>query len=134
LHYKFVVHNYARVAGNLLLVRPRVLGSKMGGVDMTATRKYPVEFPDASLDTDDYKITMPPGFVADDLPDPVDLKSDYGSYKSKSDVADGTLHYQRTYEVKNVMIPTQKFTDFREYYHRVIADENANAVLRKVQP
>jgi hypothetical protein len=129
-----VVHNYAHVAGNLLLVRPRVLGSKMSGIDMKADRKYPLEFPDASLQTDDYKITLPAGFIADDLPDPVDVKSDYGSYKSKSEVADGTLHYQRMYEVKDVVIPTQKFTDFRDYYHRITADEGANAVLRKAQP
>jgi uncharacterized protein DUF3857 len=134
LHYKFVVRNYARVAGNLLLVRPRVLGSKVGDVDLPIDRKYPVEFMDATLQTDDYKITLPAGFIADDLPDPVDVKSDYGTYKSKSDVTDGTLHYQRTFERKDVMVATQKFPGLRDFIHRVSADENANAVLRKAQP
>jgi hypothetical protein len=36
--------------------------------------------------------------------------------------------------VKDVIIPKQKFTDFRDYYHRITADESANAVLRKAQP
>jgi len=111
-----------------------VLGSKVGDVDLPIDRKYPVEFMDATLQTDDYKITLPAGFIADDLPDPVDVKSDYGTYKSKSDVTDGTLHYQRTFERKDVMVATQKFPGLRDFIHRVSADENANAVLRKAQP
>ncbi len=134
LHYKFVVQNYAKVAGNLLLVRPRVLGSEGGMVDADKPRKYPIQFLDATVQSDDYKIALPAGFVADDLPDPVDVKTDYGSYKSKIDVADGSLHYRRTFEIKQVYIATPEVPDLRKFYSQISSDERANAVLRKSAP
>ena len=75
LHYKFAVQDYAKVAGNLLIVRPRVLGLKTTDADLREDRKYPVEFPEATIQSDDFTIKIPPGFVADDLPDPADVKS-----------------------------------------------------------
>ena len=83
MNYKFAVSGYAKTAGNLLLVRPRVLGSKGPEWDLSIVRKYPVEFDEATVQTDDYEITLPQGYVADDLPSPIDVKSEYGSYKSK---------------------------------------------------
>ena len=91
LNYKFVAESYASDAGNLLLMRPRVLGNKRGIVDSDKPRKYPIEFPEATLQTDDFQITLPPGYVADDLPDAVDVKSEFASYKSKTEIS-GNSH------------------------------------------
>ncbi|MGA8266700.1 MAG: hypothetical protein WB787_02985, partial [Candidatus Acidiferrales bacterium] len=128
------VQDYAKVAGNLLIVRPRVLGLKTGGVDLRADRKYPIEFTEATVQSDDFTIKLPPGFVADDLPDPSDVKSEYGSYKAKIEVAGGALHYQRTYELKEVMVPTKNLPELRSFFRVIVADEHADAVLRKSTP
>ncbi len=66
-------------------------------VDLNPKRKYPVEFDDATVQTDDFDISLPQGYVADDLPSPVDAKSDYGDYRSKIDIVANTLHYERMY-------------------------------------
>ncbi len=131
LHYKFVVDDYARIAGNLLLVRPRVLGVKTLLVDPGKPRKYPFQFEDASVESDDFKISIPPGYVADDLPLPADVKSNYGSYKSKLEVNGNSLHYQRVYQINSVYIPTTQLPDLREFFGRISTDERASAVLRR---
>jgi hypothetical protein len=131
VNYKFAVNGYAKTAGNLLLVRPRVLGSKGPVWDLSIVRKYPVEFDDATVQTDDYEIALPQGYVADDLPTPIDAKSEYGSYKSKIEVTGTTLHYQRMYEINKVMVPVQKMDGLRDFFREINSDERANAVLRK---
>lgn len=131
VNYKFAVNGYAKTAGNLLLVRPRVLGSKGPEWDLSIVRKYPVEFDDATVQTDDYEITLPQGYVADDLPSPVDVKSEYGSYKSKIEVTGNMLHYQRMYEINKVMVPIEKMDAVRSFFREINSDERANAVLRK---
>lgn len=131
LNYKFEVRGYAKTAGNLLLARPRVLGSKSPPLDLGRDRKYPVEFDEASLQTDDYEISLPPGYVGDDLPSPVDIKSDYGSYRSKIELEGNTLHYQRMYELKEVFVSTVNLPDLRSFFGQVVSDERASAVLRK---
>ena len=131
LNYKFIADDYAKSAGNLLLLRPRVLGVKGGIVDSDKPRKYPIDLPEAKVETDDFQITLPPGYVADDLPDPVVVKSDFASYKSKIEVSEGVLHYQRTYQVTDTLVPTEKLPTLRKFYGQIAGDERATAVLRR---
>ena len=65
---------YAKSAGNLLLVRPRVLGEESSGLlETKEPRKFPIEFEGPLRDTDSFEITVPAGYEVDDLPAPVDF-------------------------------------------------------------
>ena len=137
LNYKFVVENYAKTAGNLLIVRPRVIGSKGGFVFNTENgkpRKYPIEFSEATRQDDVFDITLPAGYVVDELPPPVLAQCDYATYKSEVQVTDGTLHYKRTYEITSVHVPTEKLDEVRSFFRQVSADERSSAVLRRSNP
>jgi hypothetical protein len=137
LDYKFVVSSYAKTAGNLLIVRPRVIGSKEQFVFNTENgkpRKYPIEFNEATHQDDVFDITLPAGYVVDELPPPAQLQCDYATYKSDVQVADGTLHYKRTYEITSVHVPTQKLDEVRAFFRQVAADERSSAVLRRANP
>jgi hypothetical protein len=133
LTYNFAADNYARTAGNLLIVRPRVLGQKgwMLPSEKDKKRLYPVELSEPSLQTDNFEITLPPGYVVDELPPPTEAKCDYGYYHSEVEVKDNKLYYKRTYEIKDVSVPPQKLDVFREFLHQINADEKQSAVLRK---
>ncbi len=133
LKYSFAAENYARSAGNLLIVRPRVLGQKgfMLPSEKDKKRLYPVELAEPSLQSDDFEITLPPGYVVDELPPSTEAKCEYGSYHSQVEVNGNTLHYKRTYEIKNVAIPPQKLDAFRDFLRQINSDERQSAVLRK---
>ncbi len=54
--YAFEARNYAKNAGGLLLVRPRVLGVKISGLlETKEPRKFPIEFDGPSRDTDKFE-------------------------------------------------------------------------------
>jgi hypothetical protein len=74
------VADYAKQAGNLLLVRPRVLGVESSGLlETREPRKYPVEFPGPRHDNDIFEITLPAGYQVDELPPPTDVEYAFGS-------------------------------------------------------
>src|SRR5208337_3313897 len=61
-NYSFEAESYGKNAGGLLLVRPRVIGSKSSALlETREPRKYPVEFDAPVWDTDAFYITLPPG-------------------------------------------------------------------------
>jgi hypothetical protein len=138
LNYKFVSAGYANAAGDLLFVRPRVDGDKGTGMLRLFTeqkpRKYPIQFEEATRQDDVFDITLPPGYVVDGLPQPVQAECDYATYHSEIKVADGVMHYKRTFEIKDVMVPTEKLPQIREFLKQVAADQAASAVLRRVTP
>jgi hypothetical protein len=129
--YSLVAENYAKNAGNLLLVRPRVLGSKPG--DLLETKEphqYPVEMPGPSRDTDTFEIALPAGYEVDDLPPPVDADYGFASYHSKTEVTGNTLKYTRTFEVKELSVPLNKVEELKKLYRIIAGDERNTAVLK----
>lgn len=136
LDYKFVAQNYAKTAGDLLILRPRVIGSKGVAIydgQHGKPRQYPIEFNEATRQDDLFDITLPAGYVVDELPQPVQAQCDYASYKSEIQVAGNTLHYKRTYEVKDIYVPTEKLPEVRNFFRQVAADERSSAILRRAQ-
>lgn len=131
LNYRFVAENYAKMAGNLLLVRPRVLGEKASGLLEEKERKYPVEFSEATVQSDLFEIALPPGYVVDELPPPVKVSYDFGEYSSEIEVAGNTLRYKRMYKIKEVKVPMQGLDQLKKFYRQIAADERSSAILRR---
>jgi hypothetical protein len=131
--YSLVAESYAKTAGNLLLVRPRVLGSKSRDLlETKEARKYPVEFDGPSRDTDTFEITIPAGYEVDDLPPAVNADYSFASYHSKTEVNGNTLKYTRTYEVKELSVPVSKADELKKLYRIIASDERNTAVLKPV--
>ena len=134
LTYRFVVENYAKTAGNLLMLRPRVLGEKGSLLLEEKERKYPVEFREATLQSDVFEIALPPGYVVDELPPPTKVSYDFGAYSSEMAVEGNTLRYKRTYEIKDVRVPTQSLDSLKKFFRQIAADERSSAILRRANP
>lgn len=134
LDYKFVAVGYAKPAGNLLIVRPRVVGGKGSSLLAGKPRKYPVEFHETTRQDDIIDITLPPGYVADELPQPVHAQCAYATYKSEVQVTDNVLHYKRSYEITDLVVPTEKLPEVRDFFHQIAVDEKSSAVLRRANP
>ena len=131
--YSIVADNYAKTAGNLMLVRPRVVGEYTSGLlERKEARKYPVEFEGPVRDTDTFEITLPPGYEVDDLPPPADADYSFASYHSKTEANGNTVKYTRTFEIKELSVPVSKVDDLKKLYRIIASDERNTAVLKPV--
>ncbi len=133
LHYSFTASNYARRAGDLLLVRARVLGGKAGDPP-AKDRKYGIEFPAASEESDTFEIAMPEGYQVDEVPPAVSLEYPFGSYTSRTEISGTMIRYQRTFTIKQVWVAPDRLHDLAEFYRRIAADERSSVVLQARQP
>jgi len=130
-NYSFESPNYAKNAGNLLLVRPRVLGNKaLGFLETKEPRRFPIEFEEPTRDTDNFEITIPAGYVVDDVPPPVDADYGFASYHSKTVVNGNVVDYTRTFELKELSVPVEKAEELRKFYRIIASDERSTVVLK----
>jgi len=138
LSYKFVSPGYANASGDLLFFRPRVLGDHSSGLLRLFTeqkpRKYPIEFNEATVQDDVFDITLPTGYVVDGLPQPVQADCGYATYRSETKVADGVLHYKRSFQINKVTVPTENLPEIRSFLKQVAADQSTSAILRRTTP
>jgi hypothetical protein len=130
-NYSFESPKYAKNAGDLLLVRARVIGNKGSGfLETKELRKFPIEFEGPASDTDSFEITIPAGYTVDELPPPVDVDYGFASYHSKTVVNGNVVDYTRSFEVKQLSVPVSQAEDLRKFY-RIIAGDERNTVVLK---
>lgn len=129
VRYQFTAANYAKKAGDLLLVRPRVVGHKSGEVP-AAGRKYPIEFSAATQESDQFEISLPEGCQVEELPPPVTAEYAFGRYTSATEVSGNLIRYKRLKVIQQVQVPAERLADLAEFYRKIAADERRSVVLR----
>ena len=134
VQYHFQAANYAKAAGDLLLVRPRVVGQKQEVFleqNNKKKRTAAVEFPATTSQSDVVEIVLPSGYKLDELPPSTKLDIGTVAYESKSEVAGNVLRYIRTYQIRSVIVPAEHVEELKSFYRQVAADERSSAVLKR---
>jgi hypothetical protein len=129
--WTFGALDYGKTAGDLLLVRPRVIGVKASGLlETKEPRRYPVEFEGPQHDSDTFEIKIPAGYAVDELPPPTDVDYSFASYHSKTEAKGDSIVYTRTFEIKELTVPVSKAEDLKKFYRIIASDERSTAVLK----
>jgi Domain of Unknown Function with PDB structure (DUF3857)/Transglutaminase-like superfamily len=128
--YTITAPRYARTAGGLLLLRPRVLGTKPEPLlDLTERkREYLTDGPSQQID--DIEIALPAQLQSDELPPPRKVTTAAVTYTSESAVEQNTLRYKRRYEVHQHVVPRDKLAELNKAFSEILADERTSAVLK----
>jgi transglutaminase-like putative cysteine protease len=130
VRYTFSAPHYARTAGGMLLLRPRVVGTKPeGALDLSERKQdYVTEGPSRQLD--DVEIAVPANYVADELPPARKLDTPAVVYSSASTFEKNTLHYRRAYEVRQYIVTRDKLAELNKTFAEILADERTSAVFK----
>jgi len=129
---KFELHanHFATATGPLLMVRPRVMGSYALELDRKP-RKVAIDLEETMVGNDEFDIQLPEGYVVDELPDPVKQDFGFASYVSSTEVHGRMLHYSRTYTVRQVTLPADKYGDLQKLSGVIAADEDSRVILKR---
>ena len=132
IKFNFSAAHYAKSAGSMLLVRPRVLGELAGPWDANKPRHYAYEFRGPFLDRDTVEISLPEGFKVDELPDPAKVTFPFAEYVSKTESTEGVLKYTREYKQTANEVSLEHIDELKKFFGQINLDEKNMAVLKKV--
>lgn len=132
IKFNFSAAHYAKSAGSMLLVRPRVLGELAGPWDANKPRHYAYEFRGPFLDRDTVEISLPEGFKVDELPDPAKITLPFAEYVSKTESGEGVLKYTREYKQTASEVSLEHMDELKKFFSQINLDEKNMAVLKKV--
>ena len=122
--------HFGKNMGTLLMIRPRVLGSEELYADHKK-REVPIDLKETMVANDEYEIDLPPGYAVDEMPDPVSIDLGFAAYASSTQVKGNSLHYTRTYTVREVTVPAEKYGEVQKLAGVIAADEQGKAILKK---
>jgi hypothetical protein len=130
LTYSLAAERYAKTMGPLLMVRPRVLGDLDIDTDHKP-RAVPIDLDETMQAIDEYSIELPDGYAVDEVPDPIKVDLGFAAYQSDVQVTGNTLHYKRTYTIRQITLPAERYADVQKLAGVIAADEQSSAVLKK---
>jgi hypothetical protein len=132
-NYSIEAEDYAKVGGDLLLIRPRLLGFKSSPLPETAEPRHAaIEFEEPVRDTDVFEITVPIGYAIDELPRPVHADAGFAAYDSKTEMIGRVLRYSRTFELRDLDVPASQTDQLKAFFELIARDERATAVFKRV--
>jgi len=114
--------------GRLMVLRPVVLGRRDSIFLINPTRSNPVLL-NAEVFRENVRITLPPGFKLDELPDPLQLDSPFGHYSAKCELGSGELRCSRSIEFRAALIPIDQYAAVREFFEKILNEEQSLVVL-----
>jgi len=125
MSYSVVVQRYAKTAGDLLLVRPRLIGIRGSGLLETKEPRQttPVVFEGPRKDTDHFEIALPAGYTVDDLPPARGCGLRLRKLSQQNGISGNALRYTRTFEIKELTVPMDKMDDLKKFYRIIAGDE-----------
>jgi hypothetical protein len=131
-HSTLEADRYAKMTGDLMMVRPRVLGSWTSDVlETKEPRQQPFEFQGPRRDTDNFEIELPPGYELDELTPPVTADYEFASYRSRTELKGQVLHYTRSLEIKELDVPSSRAAALQQLFRVIADDERRSIVLKK---
>ena len=131
LDVEFTASAYAQSMQDRLLVFKPAVVARGESVRLDGqTRKHPIVLESEAF-SETVRFKLPAGFDVDEMPDPVKINSDFGSYTASYEVKDGQLVFTRSLVQRAATIPVEKYGDVRAFFGRVRASEEAPVVLAR---
>jgi len=125
------VEGYAQITGKRLFLVPNLLTQSGRKYNADTARKFEVYLSYDYIDTDTVVIDLPAGYEPENIPKPVEIKSKFGEYSSKTTVEKQQLIYVRSVSQNSGLYPPAAFEELRQYYLSIQKADRAKVVLVK---
>ena len=129
--YQFQAPFFVQQAGEMLIFRPCVVGSKALLLPPQEDRKFPFQYRYLRSFSDHFEITLPPGYMVEALPEPTARETVFASYQSEVIQEGSIVKYSRTLQLKQLLVPAESVQALREFYQLIDRDERSVVLLRR---
>ena len=131
LEANFTAAGYGQLMQTRLLIfRPAIVERRESLYLTSPQRQHPVVL-EARAFAETVRVRLPAGFDVDELPDPLKLQADFGTYETKYEVSGGELIFTRSLSQRAATIPPNQYNGVRSFYERIRAAEMAPVVLAR---
>ncbi|MBV6496268.1 MAG: DUF3857 domain-containing protein [Acidobacteria bacterium ACB1] len=131
LNIDFTAPSYGQLMqSRLMTFKPAFVGRRSGTAFSETKRYAPISLEEATV-IETATFDLPAGFAVDETPEPLDLKTEFGIYRTSYEVKGQQLVYKRHYQTKRILIPAEKYAEVRAFYGKIRDAEQSPVVLIK---
>lgn len=131
---QFTAHNVVAKAGAYLLLDLNLLNKNTYVPQRYADRNQPFHIERGYVDVDSLHITIPSGYIITDLPEPKEIKSEFGRYRAElKRMKPRQLLFVKKLWIKSGEYPKGKYEAYRNFRVKIVRAENSKISLKKIK-
>jgi len=130
--YSFSVPGFAKKAGGMTIVRPRIVGNKRENFETSdgRPRRYPLDFVFVSEQRDEFTIDLAEDFEVEGLPPAAAIDAGFAVYKSSTERSDRSLVYRREYRLLQPRLSADRYEEAVRFFKALDADQRQSVLLK----
>ena len=125
------VDNYATISGKRIFITPNILNRSSTKLDEDEDRKFDIELPLDWRDVDTVEISIPQGYIPENIPRDVSVKTKFGFYKTTTVIRENKILYVRVNEQYSGHFPAKDFREFARFCNDKFKFDRSKVVLVK---
>ena len=120
-------------AGDLIYLNPLIFIPQRKSPFTAAERMLPIEFPYKQSEMQNVMITLPKGYVVEEVPKPIVIKLDGATARIAYSVLDNMLNIQYMMNIDKTFFAATEYQDLKAFFDRVV-ESNKQIITLKKQP
>ncbi len=127
------IQDHASPAGNVIYLNPFVTSQLKGNPFKQDTRTYPVDYGAPSEIVYTCKISLPEGYVVDEMPQSkvIALPQNGGRFLYNISQSNGVINLTSIFTINRTLFTQTDYPILREFYSQVVAKQAEQIVLKK---
>ncbi len=126
----FAVADFSKKIGGDLFFRVMPFSEVNFNTSQTE-RKLPFEIPFSFQDDYNVEYEAPQDYKFTEVPQNIELKSEFGSYSISFEVKDGKLFVHRVININKGVYPKEKYASYMEFRKKTINSDNTKVLITK---
>lgn len=133
--FAFQTSDFVQLAGDKMYLSPLLLMRVTANPFTSESRKYPVDFGGPEEKTYMAKITLPPGWIVEELPQSKVIVMPGNSAKCvfNATQSDNVISVTSQWVISRALFSPEEYSGLRDYYSQVVAKQAEQIVLKKSQ-
>ena len=118
-------------AGDLIYLNPLIFIPQRKSPFTAAERMLPIEFPYKQSEMQNVMITLPKGYVVEEVPKPIVIKFDGATARISYSVLDNMLNIQYMMNIDKTFFAATEYQDLKAFFDRVVESNKQIITLKK---
>jgi len=130
LEFSGTVDGFGVKSRDRLFFNPNLIHRETAGdVPKETERRFPIYYNYAYVQEDSTVIVVPDGYELEAAPDPLDIKTPFGSYKTSQKLQNGVLRHYRMLRIDQNEIETSLYEEYLTFIKTVVNNDKSSFVL-----
>lgn len=133
-NYNFKSNNEIEIIGNKIFFSPLLFFKNNQNPFYQETRDFPIDFGYPSSKRYIVSIEIPEGFKIENIPAPSEINtpSKLANFRFNISASDSKIQIVVNYSINSAVIPEELYFEIKEFFSKMINNENEKIVLKKI--